>query len=372
MCGVSCRLGTFVFVCGNGVLKNALAVKTKNGFGMERQMIADLHCDTISKLRDYRLERDRTEKNQMSRSEKNGLFRNEFHLDLQRMKQADYLLQNFAIYIDSEVDTDVFGAYREMYGLFQEEMKKNADIIRQVVCFSDIEENRKAGWISAMLTVEEGQAADSLERLEELFRDGVRLITLTWNHRNALGCPNCILPDGTHSLTQPNTKEGLTEYGFQAIARMEEMGMMIDVSHLSDRGFYDVYENTTKPFLASHSNARAVTPHVRNLTDDMIRKLAERGGIIGVNFETTFLGAENDCGISAVVRHLEHLRNTGGEECLALGSDFDGIKGNPELRGVQNMEHLREALQRTGWKPGTLDKLFYKNVLRFYREILPE
>lgn len=336
------------------------------------RMIADLHCDTISKLRDYRLGRVVEEKSQVPYYERNRMFRNEFHLDLERMKQADYLLQNFAIYIDSDMDADVYGTYREMCRMFQEEMRENADSIRQVFRFSDITENRKNGRMSAMLTVEEGQAADSPEHLEQLYADGVRLITLTWNHRNALGCPNCIRPDGTHSLTRPNTEEGLTEYGFRVIARMEELGMMIDVSHLSDRGFYDVYENTAKPFLASHSNARTVTPHVRNLTDDMIRKLSERGGIIGVNFETTFLGAENDCGIVAVVRHLEYLRNTGGEECLALGSDFDGIKGNPELTGVQDMEKLREALYQAGWKQRVLDKLFYENVLRFYRDVMPK
>ena len=335
-------------------------------------MIADLHCDTISKLRDYRLGRVGEEKCQESYCERNRLFRNEFHLDLERMKQAGYLLQNFAVYIDSDMDADVYGTYREMYRMFQEEMQENADCIRQIFRFSDIEENRRGGRMSAMLTMEEGQAADSPEHLEQLFRDGVRLITLTWNHRNALGCPNCIRPDGTHSLTKPNTEEGLTEYGVWVIARMEELGMMIDVSHLSDRGFYDVYENTTMPFLASHSNARAVTPHVRNLTDDMIRKLSARGGIVGVNFETTFLGAENDCGIAAVIRHLEHLRKVGGEECLALGSDFDGIKGNPELTGVQDMESLREALYRAGWKQSVLDKLFYENALRFFRDVLPE
>ncbi len=336
-------------------------------------MIADLHCDTISKLRDYKLGRlVESDKRFSENSVVQELYRNPFHLDLERMKQAGYLLQNFAIYIDSDVDADVYGAYREMYRLFQDEMKKNADIIRPVFRFSEIEENRKGGRMSALLTVEEGQAAGTAEQLEQLFRDGVRLITLTWNHRNVLGCPNCIRPDGTHSLTVPNTEEGLTEYGLHIIAHMEELGIMVDVSHLSDRGFYDVYENTKKPFLASHSNAREVTNHVRNLTDDMIRKLSERGGVIGVNFETTFLGVPEDCGIAAVVRHLEHLRNVGGEDCLAFGSDFDGIKGNPELNGVQDMERLWDALCQSGWKQSMLDKLFYANVLRFYREVLPE
>ena len=334
-------------------------------------MIIDLHCDTISKLRDFRLGRIEAKKGQTGCSKANGLLRNEFHLDLERMKQAGYLLQNFAIYIDSDMDPDVYGAYRKMYRLFCDEMQKNKGLIRPVFRFSDITKNQRDGKVSALLTVEEGQAADSPERLEQLFLDGVRLITLTWNHRNALGCPNCIRQDGTHSLTEPNTEEGLTKYGLEVINRMEELGMMIDVSHLSDCGFYDVYENTKKPFLASHSNARAVTPHVRNLTDDMIRKLSQRGGVIGVNFETTFLGSEKDCGIAAVIRHLEYLNKVGGEECLALGSDFDGIKGNPELRGVQDMEHLWEALHRNGWTQRVLDKLFYSNALRFYQDVLP-
>lgn len=341
-------------------------------------MIADLHCDTISKLREYRLGRLVPETLgidervcRRSCREENGLLKNQFHLDMERMKQAGYLLQNFAIYIDSDIDSDVHEAYREMYHLFLDEMQSNADSIGQVFCYQDIEDNRNSGRMSALLTVEEGQTADTPKHLEQLFADGVRLITLTWNHRNVLGCPNCIRPDGGFSLNVPNTEDGLTEYGLYVISHMEEMGMMIDVSHLSDRGFYDVYENTKKPFLASHSNARAVTNHVRNLTDDMIRKLSGRGGIIGVNFETTFLGLPENCGIAAVVRHLEHLLDVGGEECLALGSDFDGIKGNPELTGVQDMEKLRNALQQAGWKQSTLDKLFFANVLRFYRDVLP-
>ena len=334
-------------------------------------MIIDLHCDTISKLRDDTLGRLTAGAKHNRCGKMNGLLQNEFHLDLERMKQAGYLLQNFAIYIDSDMDPDVYGAYCEMYQRFRDEMQQNASIIGQVFRFSDIMRNQKAGKMSALLTVEEGQVVDSPERLEQLFLDGVRLITLTWNHRNALGCPNCIRPDGAHSLTEPNTEEGLTKYGLEVINRMEELGMMIDVSHLSDCGFYDVYENTKKLFLASHSNARAVTPHVRNLTDDMIRKLSQRGGVIGVNFETTFLGSEKDCGIDAVIRHLEYLRKVGGEECLALGSDFDGIKGNPELRGVQDMEHLWEALHRNGWTQRVLDKLFYSNALRFYQDVLP-
>lgn len=343
-------------------------------------MIADLHCDTISKLRDYRLKRisavlqedvlEHFEATDVRSENQAGLWQNPFHLDIRRMKNAGYMLQNFAVYIDSQLDTDVYGAYREMYADFKEEIEKNREHIRQVFSYSDIELNRQEGRMSAILTVEEGQVADSVERLDTLYRDGVRLITLTWNHKNAIGCPNCIRPDGTQSLSVPNTENGLTPYGFDLIHRMEEKHMMIDVSHLSDRGFYDVYENTEKPFLASHSNAREVTWHVRNLTDDMIRKIAERGGVIGVNFETSFLGKPKDCGIAAVLRHADHIRKIGGEDCLAIGSDFDGIKGNPELKGVQDMKLLSDALQKAGWKQSVIDKMLWENTMRFYREIL--
>jgi membrane dipeptidase len=156
---------------------------------------------------------------------------------------------------------------------------------------------------------------------------------------------------------------------------MEELGMIADVSHLSDAGFYDVLQYSSKPFVASHSNAREVCGCVRNLTDDMIRKLAERGGCMGLNFCADFLetvpeGQPNPGTIEAVVRHAKHIVKVGGIGVLGLGSDFDGIDTNQELPGAQSMELLWERLHQSGFTQGQLDAVFYKNVLRVYEEVL--
>lgn len=151
--------------------------------------------------------------------------------------------------------------------------------------------------------------------------------------------------------------------------------MLVDVSHLSDRGFWDVLEAGTRPFVASHSNARTVCPCVRNLTDEMIRALAERGGVMGLNFCADFLrtvpeGESNPGRLEDVVAHARHVFRMGGEDCLGLGSDFDGIDTNEALPGAQSMGKLWEALRQGGFTERQLDKIFYGNVLRVLESVI--
>jgi len=362
--------------------------------------VVDMHCDTISKLLEQRDEGKSVE-----------LRSNREHIDLIRMKQSDYLLQNFAMFVYLGTDDGdrekAWEDVRRLYALYREELDRNKDLIAPVYSYSDIERNEAAGRMSAMLTVEEGAVCGgSLEKLQELYRMGVRMLTLTWNFVNELGYPN---QDGEYmkrakearralkecgqdspayahlrlkaqeaynALSHtPNLTGGLTETGKEFVAAMESLGMIPDVSHLSDAGFYDVLSVTKKPFVASHSNARAICPHVRNMTDDMIKKLAERGGCMGLNFCADFLeeapvGQKNPGTISAIVRHARHIADVGGIEVLGLGSDFDGIDTHEELQGVQGMGKLWEALKADGFSEGELDKIFRKNVLRVYRDSL--
>ena len=197
---------------------------------------------------------------------------------------------------------------------------------------------------------------------------GVRLLTLTWNYPNELGHPN-------YNLYKENTTQGLTTKGREFVDRMEELGMLIDISHLSDAGFYDVVESSKKPFVASHSNARMITPCVRNLTDDMIRKIGERGGLIGLNFCMEFLLTQAELNasaniIEAVVKHAQHIINVGGIDCLGLGSDFDGIDTNTELRGAQDMERLWDIFKKIKLSKYDIEKIFYKNAIRIFRDVL--
>ena len=151
--------------------------------------------------------------------------------------------------------------------------------------------------------------------------------------------------------------------------------MIIDVSHLSDAGFWDVLHNTGKPFVASHSNARALCGHGRNLTDDMIKALAERGGVMGLNYFGMFLDsvrADGRCP-SSVKRMAEHARyiiNVGGVDCLGLGSDFDGIGGDLEMQDCSMLPMLEAELRKQGFHESEIEKIFYKNVLGLYKELL--
>jgi membrane dipeptidase len=290
------------------------------------------------------------------------------------MRQSHYLLQNFALFVEAKhCGGDPWDEVCALHEVYRAEMENNADMIAPVLRSRDIEANSQAGKMSALLTVEEGAVCHGeISKLEKLYGMGVRMLTLTWNYPNELGYPNL---DRKRGMEIPDTEHGLTERGREFLHRMEELGMIADVSHLSDAGFYDVLQYSSKPFVASHSNAREVCGCVRNLTDDMIRKLAERGGCMGLNFCADFLetvpeGQPNPGTIEAVVRHAKHIVKVGGIGVLGLGSDFDGIDTNQELPGAQSMELLWERLHQSGFTQGQLDAVFYKNVLRVYEEVL--
>ena len=203
----------------------------------------------------------------------------------------------------------------------------------------------------------------------------MRMMTLTWNYENSLGFPNVRLDKKASASSDRyclSQNKGLKEQGIVFLEEMERLGMIIDVSHLSDAGFYDVLEHTTKPFVASHSNARSVCPAVRNLTDDMVRRLAERGGITGINFCKEFLGKPDVSQnyLDQAVVHMKYLMNLGGEDFVALGSDFDGITRYHDLSDCSVMPKLVHTMKKAGLTPTQIEKICYKNTLRVYRELL--
>ncbi len=260
----------------------------------------------------------------------------------------------------------------ELADVFYGEMEENSAYIAPVKTYGEIEKNRKDGKISALLTIEEGGVCKNNPAfLRNFYRLGVRMLTLTWNYPNGLGYPN-------QRRDVPNvadTTNGLTPLGIEFLQEMERLGIIVDVSHLSDAGFYDVVKYAKKPFVASHSNARSVCGNVRNLTDDMLKKLADCGGVTGINFEPTFLhtpapGEKLCAGIAQVVAHIKHIAKVAGTECIGLGSDFDGITTNTELPDASYLPVLEDALFGEGFSQTQVEGIFYKNVLRVYREIL--
>lgn len=337
--------------------------------------VIDMHCDTIGRL--------------YCEPKGNSLWENSFHIDLKKLQKGGYLLQNFALYVDSKAVENPLETALAMTDLYYQELEKNRAIIQPVFTYKDIEANRKSGKISAMLTLEEGAILKgSLSNLHNFFRLGVRMIALTWNYNNEIGAPNlCRDTDGAPIFFKRNP-QGLTDFGIETILEMERLGIIIDVSHLSDGGFWDIIRYTKKPFVASHSNAAAQCNVCRNLTDDMIRALAERGGVTGLNFCTDFLctpDAHTQTAFSAagaadsqpqisrikdIVRHIRHITNVGGIEVCALGSDFDGIENALEFGDASGIGMIAEALKKDGFSESDIDKIFSENVLRLYREVL--
>jgi membrane dipeptidase len=169
-----------------------------------------------------------------------------------------------------------------------------------------------------------------------------------------------------------NAKQyGLTKTGIEFVQEMEKLGMIIDVSHLNDAGICDVLRYTKKPFVASHSNARAICSHPRNLPDDLIVAIAERGGVMGINYNPPFLkDGEEVSRIEDMVRHIKYIKNLAGVQCIGLGSDFDGIGGKLEISSPADLPLLQQALEKEGFSESEIEAIFYKNVLRVYQEIL--
>ena len=194
------------------------------------------------------------------------------------------------------------------------------------------------------------------------------MICLNWNFINGVGHPNFNYIEGQKpDFKTPNTTLGLTEYGFSMVKEMNRLGMIVDVSHLSDKGFYDVINTTTKPIVASHSNSRSVCNHVRNLTDDMIIKLHENGGVMGMNFCKAFLDEDENIGyntIDCVIKHMKYIKNLVGVDVISFGSDFDGIEPDIELKDASLMPKLIERMKEEGFTEEEIEKICYLNFLR--------
>lgn len=329
----------------------------------------DLHCDTLYRL----LGREDT----VGEPAVEAFAKDGGMLDLAKMRAGDYLLQCFACFVGLEESPDpLLSALREV-DLFHRLLAAYPDDLVWVKSAADIDKLGEDGRIGAMLTIEEGAVCrDDLAILRDFYRLGVRMMTLTWNHQNGLGSPN-ITPDyneDTWPVKDPGAP-GLTGVGREFVAEMERLHMIVDVAHLSDAGIRDLLAMATRPFAASHSNARACCPHLRNLPDELLRAMGEKGCLIGLNYCPAFLDDTPDrkhCvgSVAQMARHAKYILNLAGEDALALGSDFDGIGGELEITGAQDLPLLAEGLVNEGIPARVVEKIFYKNARRFFRENL--
>ena len=316
----------------------------------------DMHCDSLAIL--------------LSADPQNA---NLYHsnattVDIERMKRGGQLAQFFAVFLPPPEAYEMLGIsplpdaeyISTLRGYLLKNVDEHPELIRMAFNGEDLLENQKQGKMSAFLTMEDGRAAEGkLENLKQFYDMGFRAMSLTWNMPNCFGAPNS--PD------PKIMKEGLTDFGKEAVSYMQELGMLVDVSHLSEGGFYDVAHICKKPFVATHSNSRTLCPHPRNLTDEQIRVLSDAGGVTGLNFGPEFLNEDIECKDSTVemmVRHIRHITDVGGIECVGIGSDFDGITGNLEVNDCSKLNLLEAGLRKDGFTTQEIEKVFYKNVYR--------
>ena len=306
----------------------------------------DLHCDTIMQLIDHPHDGD--------------LFSNKWKIDIQRLIKGHSRVQDFALFVDLQEQDDSYGRYESMRALFECQIQQYSDYISHVRSYEEIKACYDSHKLAALLSIEEGGVlGGDLSKLDKAYKDGVRLITLTWNYPNELGEPN----------TGDSYKK-LTKTGIEFVERMQELGMIVDCSHLNDGGTEQLGDILDVPFIASHSNAREVTAHRRNLPDHLIRLIGEKGGVIGLNFAQSFLGTSSISRIDDIVKHGLYIINKGGEDVIALGTDFDGIKPNTEIKDISDMHRLYDAFRGAGLSEEQTEKLFWKNADRLLKEIL--
>lgn len=304
--------------------------------------VFDLHCDTALALLGNDLQ------------QAGSLRKNEYHIDLERAAQLPGYAQCFACFTTPRDNrpggttvTQLFE--REMVSVLRE-VEKNSDLISLVYSAKEIEENRKNGKMSAILTIE-GPAGFGFDPalLEDLYKVGFRITTLGWNEKNVL----C----GSHK-----TGGGLTDLGKEYVFEAQRLGMLIDVSHISDEAFWDIMEITNAPVIASHSNSRAVYDVSRNLTDDMFKAICQTGGVAGLNLYPGFLG--ENATLDTVCNHVIHWLELDGEKHVALGGDLDGVEALPDgFAGVQDYPKLAECLLARGVSEQTVHDIFWNNAM---------
>lgn len=310
--------------------------------------IFDLHCDTISEI--YK--------------SKESLLSNTKAVSIDKFSCFDKKAQVFAIWSDNQKSEDeAFVSFQHSATLFRSETEQNKDLIALCTTREELEEAQNQGKLSAILSVEDAKLlSGDLSRLERLYEFGVRILTLGWKGHS------CVC--GSY-----DTDDGLTDFGFEVLRECENLGIIVDVSHLSEKSFWDVAGKAQKPFIASHSNSHILCGHRRNLTDIQLRTIVSAGGICGINLvgkhlakrlpeleEKTLDPAEV---LEAVCSHIEHFSSIAPEN-ICLGLDLDGTEPLSGLESVDKTPILFEALTNRGMDEEKAENIFYNNAYNFF------
>lgn len=303
---------------------------------MKNLRITDLHCDTLTKAYDSG----------------KSLISNDLHLSVDRLREYDSFCQVFAIWSDDGIGGgEAWTRFLDIAEFLDKQLYGETDLFR-ISGRSEVRGNREI-----LLAVEGGKLIEhDLTRLDTMLCFGVGFLTLTWNDP----CPIC---------GACGTEEGVSDFGYEVLKKCRGLGIIPDISHASDRTAYDVIDFCGQNggiCVATHSNSRAICDHVRNLTDDIFKRLVRLGSLVGISMAPQHLNTSGKADISDIVRHIEHYLSLGGENTVCLGCDFDGIETTPDgIASVSDMYKLANELARRGHSRELIDKIFYKNAHDF-------
>lgn len=296
--------------------------------------IIDTHSDTLIKI--------------FNKQEK--LYENEMHMDIKRMKQYSSYAQFFACFTHPEKE-DAHCYALKAFSYFKNEMVENSEYIALATNYEEYQKLKEAGKIAAFLSLENADCIREISDIDLFYDMGIRLISLTWNAENRYA-----------TGVSGDEKRGVTELGEKLIKKMDEKNIVLDVSHLNEKSFWDVAQLCKRPFIASHSNLYSVCQNKRNLTDEQFKEIVKRGGFVGINFYPLFLTGERKAKISDILKMTEHFLALGGENNIGIGSDFDGMDCLPDgIFGIQSFDKIFNDMAKIGYSQELIDKIAHKN-----------
>ncbi len=302
--------------------------------------IIDAHCDTLCHLTDKNCEFDT----------------NDLHISFKKLSSSHCYTQFFACFTDPEYYDNPTERCKTLIKTYKS--KVISDKTAHCTNFSELTGARKTHKLCAFLSIEGGECIDTPERLYEYYAEGVRIIAPVWNNNNKLA-----------SGILGNTDYGFTDFGKAVLLKMNELGIVCDVSHMSEKSFYDAVSYTTLPPVATHSCSKSLCNHVRNLTDGQFNEIKKRDGYVGINFLPEFLNNSGTAYISDIIRHAEHFINLGGENIIGLGSDFDGVQSLPVgINSIVDIDKLIAEMYKNGWSHCLIEKFLSKNMEKIIKK----
>jgi membrane dipeptidase len=310
---------------------------------------ADLHCDTAGRI-----------------AAGADVFKKtrEGHVDILRLSAGGITTQVFAIFVSPHGESAYWWSHcLEIASAVREQFARHSTAVRICTDSREVESAHKGGKLAAILSVEGAHPlAGDIGKLDELKELGVRALGLTWENSNEFA--------SSAKEEASSSAPGLTPLGRRLVAELNRSGIVVDVSHAGEKTFWDCIELSKAPVIASHSCARALCDHYRNLSDDQVRALSEKGGVIGVNFYSKYLVTRGRAYVATVVRHITRFAEVGGIECVAIGSDFDGVSTLPVgLEDCSKMQIIVLGLKKEGFSDSEIREIASGNFLRVFEGV---